>query len=90
VQNPWYTVAAVAFSASNLPEAVPLVLQYALKDVAVERCHGDDGDALLVVRKIKDALFKSGMLSGYPKVRTPSPQRLIPTSDVTRTRLSTH
>ncbi|KAG9001268.1 hypothetical protein FRB95_002540 [Tulasnella sp. JGI-2019a] len=61
VRNPWFIAAAVAFSASNVPEAVPLVYQHAVREV-----DGVD-DRLLVVRKIKDALFKSGLLSGYPK-----------------------
>jgi hypothetical protein len=60
--NTWAFVAAVAFSASNLPEAVPLVLQHATSS------NTEHEDSLLLVRKMKDALFKSGMLSGYPKV----------------------
>jgi hypothetical protein len=68
LQNPWFFVAAVAFSASNLPEAVPLVFQHALKDLLLHRSTEGDQDSLILVRKIKDALFKSGMLSGYPKV----------------------
>lgn len=67
LQNPWYTVAAVAFSASNLPEAVPTVFQSALGDL--QAVSADHSDALLLVRKMKDALFKSGLLSGYPKVK---------------------
>lgn len=63
VQNPWYIAAAVAFGASNVPEAVPLVFQHALKEVRSE-------DKILLVRKTKDALFKSGVICGYPKVST--------------------
>ncbi|KAF8141384.1 hypothetical protein EV363DRAFT_1465665 [Boletus edulis] len=33
VKSPWYAVAAITFSASNCPEAVPLVLEYVLKDL---------------------------------------------------------
>lgn len=71
-KNPWYYVAAVAFSASNLPEAVPLVYQYALNDLQQTPSEPAIAhqESLLLVRKIKDALFKSGMLSGYPKVHT--------------------
>jgi hypothetical protein len=66
--NTWAFVAAVAFSASNLPEAVPLVFQHAALSIT------EDEDSLLLVRKMKDAMFKSGMLSGYPKVGSfPSP-----------------
>ena len=67
LENPWYFVSAVAFCASNLPEAVPVVFQYALKDVLEES--SDHKHALQLVRKFKDALFKSGLLCGYPKVR---------------------
>jgi hypothetical protein len=64
--SPWSLVVATTFSASNLPEAVPLVFQYALNDLGPQST--DNADSLLLVRKIKDALFKSGLLSGYPKV----------------------
>ena len=67
LRNPWFFVAAVVFSASNLPEAVPLVYQYALKS-GLDSPVNDDATTLLLVRKVKDALFKSGLLSGYPKV----------------------
>jgi hypothetical protein len=66
LQNPWYFVAAVAFSASNLPEAVPAVFQFAANDLQSQS--SNHADALSLVRKIKDSLFKSGILSGYPKV----------------------
>ncbi|KIJ37405.1 hypothetical protein M422DRAFT_178037 [Sphaerobolus stellatus SS14] len=59
--NPWSFVAATAFSASNFPEAVPLVFQYALKELDIH------SERLLLARKFRDALFKSGILSGYPK-----------------------
>jgi hypothetical protein len=62
--NTWAFVAAVAFGASNLPEAVPLVFQHAISSTT------EDEDSLLLVRRMKDAVFKSGMLSGYPKVDT--------------------
>jgi alkylhydroperoxidase/carboxymuconolactone decarboxylase family protein YurZ len=67
LENPWYIAAAVAFSASNLPDAVPLVLQYALKDLKAQPSFNHEDDSLLLIRKIRDALFKSGLLSGYPK-----------------------
>ncbi|KAG7443907.1 uncharacterized protein BT62DRAFT_1078097 [Guyanagaster necrorhizus] len=59
--SPWSLVAATTFSASNLPEAVPEVFKYALKGVNTH------DERQLLVRKLKDALFKSGLLSGYPK-----------------------
>lgn len=67
LKNPWFLVAAVAFSASNLPEAVPLVFQHALKDISQDTA-GADQDSLLLARKMRDAIFKSGILSGYSKV----------------------
>lgn len=77
LRNPWFFVAAVAFSASNLPEAVPLVYQHALQSVTSPDSHvGDDATTLLLVRKVKDALFKSGLLSGYPKVSQQGLSRL--------------
>ncbi|KAF9466232.1 AhpD-like protein [Collybia nuda] len=67
--NPWYIVAAVAFSASNRPDAVPHVFQYAMKDLQMEGHLGTnslEGERLLA-RKLRDALFKSGLTSGYPR-----------------------
>jgi hypothetical protein len=68
LKNPWAFVAAVAYSTSNLPEAIPLVFQHALKDISSQPTATKVTDQQLFVRKMKDALFKSGMLSGYPKV----------------------
>ncbi|KAN0088297.1 AhpD-like protein [Tylopilus felleus] len=66
VQSPWYAVAAITFSASNCPEAVPLVLEYVLRDLdAIDASHQDQ---LTAVRKIRDAVFKSGLICGFPKV----------------------
>ncbi|RDB24009.1 hypothetical protein Hypma_008633 [Hypsizygus marmoreus] len=63
--NPWYIIAAVAFCASNRPEAVPHVFQYALKDLKAD---GDNiEDQRLLARKIRDALFKAGLTAGYPR-----------------------
>ncbi|KAH0836849.1 AhpD-like protein [Lanmaoa asiatica] len=65
-KSPWYAVAAITFSASNCPEAVPLVLKYVLKDLdAIGASHED---RLTAARKIRDAVFKSGMIYGFPKV----------------------
>ena len=66
--NPWYFVAAVALSASNAPDAVPLVFDYAIKDAKESNPAWTEDDSRLLARKMKDALFKSGMLSGFPKV----------------------
>lgn len=60
--NPWFLVAAVAFSASNRPEEVPRVLSYAVRDVEVEQ------DKLKLANKVREALFKAGLTSGYSRV----------------------
>ncbi|KAF5379929.1 hypothetical protein D9757_007188 [Collybiopsis confluens] len=61
-QNPWYILVAVAFSASNEPQAVPELFKYVLADV------GDNHEErLLVARKFRDACFKAGLTSGYSK-----------------------
>lgn len=66
VKSPWYAVAAITFGASNCPEGVPLVLEYVLKDLdAIGASHQD---RLTAARKIRDAVFKSGMICGFPKV----------------------
>jgi hypothetical protein len=74
ITNPWYIVAAVAFSTSNVPEAVPIVFTHALNDL-VKHSIDSGVDArtlyeqkLLLVRRVKDAVFKAGMLSGFAKV----------------------
>lgn len=66
LRNPWFIVAAVAFSASNRPEAVPCVFEQALQDLKSEG--SDKPQELLLARKMREALFKSGLISGYPKV----------------------
>jgi len=63
--NPWYIVAAVAYSASNAPEAVSSVFLHVLKDLEARNLQHDE--KLLLARKMRDALFKSGLTSGYAK-----------------------
>jgi len=68
LKNPWFFIAAVAFSASNLPEAAPIIFQHMLKDLSHQSTGADyDQNSLLLARKMKDAIFKSGILSGYSK-----------------------
>jgi hypothetical protein len=64
--NPWYIVAAVAYSASNKAEAVPHVFEYALRELTANQ--GVESEKFLLAQKIREALFKSGLISGYPKV----------------------
>ena len=66
--NPWYIVAAVAFSASNLPEGVPRTFEHALKDLRALGANSNQSDEKLLAQRIRDAIFKSGLISGYPKV----------------------
>ncbi|EIN03557.1 hypothetical protein PUNSTDRAFT_93915 [Punctularia strigosozonata HHB-11173 SS5] len=61
VDSPWYVAAAVAYSAANRPEAVPRVFEYVLAKV------DEPAERLRLARKLRDALFKSGIIGGYPK-----------------------
>ncbi|KIM49534.1 hypothetical protein M413DRAFT_438718 [Hebeloma cylindrosporum] len=67
LRNPWYIVAAVAFSASNRPEGVPRVFEHVLEDLRALGTNSLQSDEKLLAQKIRDALFKSGLISGYPK-----------------------
>jgi len=58
----------VAFSASNKPEGVPQVFQYVLEDLRTNST-SNKNEEKLVAQKMREALFKSGLISGYPKVR---------------------
>ena len=80
--NPWALVAAVTFSASNVPEAVPVVFTHALEELRAEkRARGigldsQDGKGgeearrgeLVLARKAREAILQSGLLSGMPRV----------------------
>ncbi|KAL0059853.1 hypothetical protein AAF712_013393 [Marasmius tenuissimus] len=55
----WACIAAVAFSGFNVPEAVPLIFECAQRHENVE--------GKLLVRRIREALFKSGLMYGFPK-----------------------
>ncbi|KAG2031683.1 hypothetical protein BDR03DRAFT_972115 [Suillus americanus] len=66
VDGDWFLAASIAFSSSNCPEAVPRVLRYALDDLD-KLPDTSYEDRKLLVRKMRDGIFKSGMLSGCPK-----------------------
>ncbi|KAK7472554.1 hypothetical protein VKT23_000669 [Stygiomarasmius scandens] len=72
-QNPWYIIAAVSFSAGNEPSAVPSVFKRALDELEAQLTSSNasasdaHGQKLLLARKIREALFKSGLTSGYSK-----------------------
>ncbi|KAI1791489.1 hypothetical protein LXA43DRAFT_417851 [Ganoderma leucocontextum] len=69
----WAVIAAVAFSASNVSEAVPLVFKYALEDLVQSQTQaGTRQDAahdeqLVLARKVREAVLQSGLLSGMPR-----------------------
>ncbi|KAI0261073.1 hypothetical protein BC834DRAFT_494700 [Gloeopeniophorella convolvens] len=73
VQNPWYLVAIVALSTGNRPEAIPLVFKHVFGEL--ERAQEQfsvptekaQEEKLLLSRRFRDALFKSGMVAGYSK-----------------------
>jgi len=73
IQNPWYIVTLVAFTAGNRPEAVPPLFNFVLREL--ERAQHEfevpevmaHGEKLLLARKFRDAIFKSGMTGGYSK-----------------------
>lgn len=64
-RNPWYIVASVAFNAGNEPEAIPIVMRHALQNVEKHE------ERLLLAHKVREALFKAGLNSGYAKVSYP-------------------
>ncbi|EJD39316.1 hypothetical protein AURDEDRAFT_116225 [Auricularia subglabra TFB-10046 SS5] len=56
----WYVPAAVAFSGGNVPDALPAVFRAAAADLPTDQ-HA------LLARRIRDAVFKAGVLTGYNK-----------------------
>ncbi|KAH6919099.1 AhpD-like protein [Coprinopsis sp. MPI-PUGE-AT-0042] len=64
LDRPWYILAAVAFSASNVPEAIPRIFHHVLEQLPKE---SPLEERRLLARKVREALFKSGLISGYPK-----------------------
>ncbi|KAH9484059.1 Peroxisomal protein 2 [Psilocybe cubensis] len=68
-QNPWYIVATVVFSASNQPEGVKYVLENVLEDLGHYHEQEDlEKQSKKLAQKMREAIFKSGMISGYSKV----------------------
>ena len=66
-------MAAIAYSASNRPEAVPIVFIDALRELRSTQVQEDERVGhearLHLARRFRDALLQSGLLSGYPRVR---------------------
>ncbi|EFI28454.1 hypothetical protein CC1G_13987 [Coprinopsis cinerea okayama7 len=67
LSSPWYILAAVAFSASNKPDAVPRVFEHALNQFPTHEGSSHAEDRRQLARKLREALFKSGLISGYPR-----------------------
>ncbi|THG99664.1 hypothetical protein EW145_g7219 [Phellinidium pouzarii] len=65
LQNPWFLVAAVAYSAGNRPEAVPRVYESVID--ALDSAAASHGEKLSTTRVLRDAIFKSGMIGGYSR-----------------------
>ncbi|KAH8114126.1 hypothetical protein DFH11DRAFT_250548 [Phellopilus nigrolimitatus] len=67
-KNPWYLVATAAFNASNRPDGVPKVFEFVMRDLAAESSEESSlENKLRVTRLMREALFKSGMTSGYSR-----------------------
>ncbi|OJT13010.1 hypothetical protein TRAPUB_10419 [Trametes pubescens] len=73
LSNPWVIITAVAFSASNVPEAVPVVFKHALEELKTgQKAQGIADDValkeqLVLARKIREGVLQSGLLSGFPR-----------------------
>ncbi|PCH38630.1 hypothetical protein WOLCODRAFT_136372 [Wolfiporia cocos MD-104 SS10] len=72
LSQPWYLVAAVAFSASRKADAVPVVFEFALNELKKAQA-GEEPERALAQRialasKFREALLQSCLLSGVPRV----------------------
>jgi hypothetical protein len=78
IEDPWYIVAAVSFSASNRPDGVPKVLEFVLREldeaISTSATSVDLKEKEIlelrqrVVMRLREALFKAGLISGYSRV----------------------
>jgi len=102
LKNPWWILAAAAFSTGNRPDAVPILFKSVLGDL--EKAHEQFAvseeqaykEKLTLARKFRDLLLKSGMLSGYSKainalnaLHSVMPKELQDTKTLRNTTLST-
>lgn len=87
VANPWYFLAAVGFTGSNRPEAVPFVFLSALGALkTAQKAEGLEAAAalaqqLLLARRTREAILKGGILGGASRVQFHIPISSCP-SDV--------
>ncbi|KAF9009491.1 hypothetical protein BDQ17DRAFT_1065606 [Cyathus striatus] len=65
LSNPWYIIAAVAYSASNRPEGVSFIFNYVWQRMNV-RNESVENQRLLA-KKLREAIFRSRIFSGYSK-----------------------
>ncbi|KAF9009492.1 hypothetical protein BDQ17DRAFT_1235282 [Cyathus striatus] len=65
LSNPWYIIAAVAYSASNRPQGAPSIFNYVWQELKVQNESVEN--QRLLARKLREAIFKSGLISGYSK-----------------------
>ena len=68
VRSPWYLVAAVAFGASNRPEEIPGVFRYVHDEL--EGVSATTEQKFFVARRLREAIFKAGLLCGFSRVNT--------------------
>jgi hypothetical protein len=82
IQNPWYIVTLIAFTAANRPEAVPLLYQYVLGELERAQTQFDvpaleaKREKLFLTRKFRDAVFQGGVTGGFSKVYKPQTNRI--------------
>ncbi|KAI0047038.1 hypothetical protein FA95DRAFT_1559468 [Auriscalpium vulgare] len=101
LKNPWWIVATVAYSGANRPEAVPVVFKHVLADLEQVQAAANvptekaQEERLLLARRFREALFKSGMVSGYSKainglvsLSEATPEDLRDTKTMRNTKLS--
>jgi hypothetical protein len=74
LDNKWYFIAAVAFSAGNTPEEVPNVFKYTMKKLAEAHSQSKTEpsqvhrDQLALARRFREPLCISGITSGFSRV----------------------
>ncbi len=74
LENPWYIVTAVSFMSTNRPEAVPLLYNYVLEELEHAQTQFNvpapeaSREKLLLIRKVRDAIFKASLIGGVSKV----------------------
>ena len=61
LRNPYALVAAAVFSGTNRPDLVPAVWSHAVTEIS------STDEKALVARRLRDAIFKAGLLTGYSR-----------------------